>query len=681
MARRVSSLLLALVFAVAAGLASDAEGRRSRRSQSRAHKPLLDKRAQLARHGFRRHTKRTRRIAATTVLTEHPSSLRMLKVQLRQLTATLKKTRGKPGRSATLLQQIERPLMTGDKQVREFRHQSLKAGLATAKMIDFEGKPMPPSVIPRYVAEIERAGLKPGLEGDRLLYLRLPGTAEKTPKDRALRREVFDRIVKTNLERALAGKPLPIDRLIVAQTQNLGQLLEVHTTYDRVAARAVVRAARQKGLSKGERRRVYDAVRRVQVVPLVETSASVMNADKLLSGYLAAYQKRYGKKPAHLVLFVAGSDLNRQVGPVAAQVARKVMRSRLGKLQAREPGVDIVPWIGAGSGPMRSGPGRFPELLPKLHPGMTHTIQPDQLDQKNVGAVLKAMGRGALRTRAPKLSAGREDSLVALGAAFADTHASISLRGSLATVRLANLLSPLKQRGRKASSSKVFVERGGQLFLRSVNTSEKKDASTYGRSLDISDYTAQISPKFSKQRRALERRQKSIDKLWPRGVSDTRAIKGAFARYVQGHALTTVSGLGRAIDKARKTMGGRELARLRPFITFLVKNDGFVLSRDRKLVRLRYSVTNPGLSKRQLDRAVTRYFRDVASLERFLGKSLEQLISKKDRTRYEQVSRRLYKNKAFVDYMRGKDLGMDAWVGIMKDLVPLLSNPSWNRIG
>ena len=51
MARRVSSLLLALVFAVAAGLASDAQARRPRRPGVRTAKRLLDKRADALKEG------------------------------------------------------------------------------------------------------------------------------------------------------------------------------------------------------------------------------------------------------------------------------------------------------------------------------------------------------------------------------------------------------------------------------------------------------------------------------------------------------------------------------------------------------------------------------------------------------------------------------------------------------
>jgi hypothetical protein len=419
------------------------------------------------------------------------------------------------------------------------------------------------------------------------------------------------------------------------------------------------------------------------VVPLVENADTVVNADRLVGEYLEAYRQRYGQAPRQMVVFVAGSDLNREVGPVAGQVCRTVMRSRLVELQRRYPEVDLIQWAGIGSGPMRSGPGRFPEKLSMLHPGMTFTVQPDQIDQPDLEETVKAMGRAALRTRPRQMSAEKERRLLAVGAAFADIHARLSLRSALSTVRLNNLLTPLQQRGRKASAATLIYEKDGQRYLRSVQPKEASAArgTTYGRTLDISGYAGLLDESFAPQKRAIERRQRAIDALWPAGLADPRAIGGAFARYLQGDALTTVAGLGHAIETAQAQLGKREVNRLRPLITFLVKNDGFVLTRDAALVRQRVQVLQPHLSTAQIERQVKWYFADLAALERFLGRPLESLISTADRTRYEAASRKLYSNPALVRYLQGNDIPLTDWRKIMESIVPLLSNPSWNRIG
>jgi len=635
---------------------------------------------ELQRFGKQRPTgKRTCRVAATTVLTEHPSSLRLFKVQLGQLRQLV----ARPGvQTPDLMRFMGRPLMTTDKQVREFSRLSLKQGVATGKMIDYEGKPMPPRVIGRYVRAIERAGLRPGIEGDRFLLLRLPGAVEKTGKDLALRQQVFESIVDTNLRRVIEGKPLPVDRLIVPDTKQLAELLEVHATYDRVAVDAVQRAVQQRRIDPARQQEVLRKLQQIQAVPLVEDANTVMNAHTMVQGYLDHCRVQYGKAPKHMVLFVAGSDLNRELGPVGGQVARTVMRSRLARLQKQVPAVDIIPWVGIGSGPMRSGVGRFPDKAALLHPGMTVTIQPDQLDQHNRDSAVVALGRAAFNARPEKLTPGQEQKLVAMGALFTDSHARLSLTNALSTVRLANLLAPLDQRGRKKSSANLLYEKEGEVFLRSVQPAETgTDQTTYGRTLDVSTYACCLPSGCTTEARQLRRRQKSIDRLWPAGLSDPRAIPGAFARYVQGDALTTVAGLGSALARAEKRHGRREVNRLRPFISFLVQNDGFVLTRDRALVGQRITALHPELSRAQVGRRVGQYFTDLARLERFMGQPIEGLISLPDRARYEATSRKLYSNPHFVNYLRGTDISIKQWLKVMDDLVPLLSNPSWNRIG
>lgn len=141
------------------------------------------------------------------------------------------------------------------------------------------------------------------------------------------------------------------------------------------------------------------------------------------------------------------------------------------------------------------------------------------------------------------------------------------------------------------------------------------------------------------------------------------------------------SRLALALEAAGARLGRARLASLRPFITFLVRNDGFVLTRDRARVRRRIQVLRPELAPRQVDRRVRRYFDDVAALERYLGQPLERLVPRRDRRRYERASRRLFDSPHFRRYLRGHDISIDAWAEIMQRVVPLLDNPGWNRVG
>ena len=587
--------------------------------------------------------------------------------------------------------------MTATKHVREFKRYAVELGLASAKMIDFEGKPMDPGVIPRHVAVLERAGLRPGLTGDRLILVRLPADAERAGKDLSLREQVMQTVVRTNLARVLAGKPIPVDQLILPQVESPTDLARVHEEYERVATRELDLAVRQGRVRASDRRSTFDRLAAIQVVPLLESSDAVLDSARITREYLRYYEGHFGRLPAHALVFLAGSDLNREVGPVAGQLLRSVARSRLAQLQARHPGVDLIPWIGVGSGPMRSGVGRHPELAGALHPGMTFTVQPDQLDQRNRKAVLAAFGQAALGARPELLDAKTEQHRIALAVAFADVHAALTTRNALPSIRIANLLAPLNQRGRKGAIGKLLYERDGELYLRSAQDDKSPPAPTpptgaaYGRTLDLAGLAEQLDAPFQPERARVERRQAIIDRYWPQGIPDSRAISGAFARYVEGHSLTTVAGLGRALEQTEARHGRRAAESLRPLILYLVKNDGFVLTRDRELVRRRIEVLLPHFTPAEVTQWTQRYFDDLALLDRYLarpaqgassgGLRLEELIDTKHRTRYESASRRLYGNASFVRYLRGQDLPLREWMTVMDDLVPLLANPGWNRIG
>jgi hypothetical protein len=252
------------------------------------------------------------------------------------------------------------------------------------------------------------------------------------------------------------------------------------------------------------------------------------------------------------------------------------------------------------------------------------------------------------------------------------------LRNALPSLRLANLLQPLNQRGRKSSAKNLVFEKDGELYLRSVHP-EPVDAG--GRKLDVAGYESALPDDDASGHALLQDRVRTIEKLWPRGLPDTRAIPGSFARFVGGQGLTTVVGMGTALEALAGSHGAAVAERLRPFVTFLVKNDGFVLSKDAALVRLRLSVLHPDLNAAQLDRRVTEYLADISALERYLGSPVEKLTRARDRNAYARLSRRLFDNASLKKYLAGEDLRLDEWRHVMDDVVKLLGHRGWNRVG
>ncbi len=148
-----------------------------------------------------------------------------------------------------------------------------------------------------------------------------------------------------------------------------------------------------------------------------------------------------------------------------------------------------------------------------------------------------------------------------------------------------------------------------------------------------------------------------------------------------GQGLTDVVGLGTALKTLAAQRRDAVAARLRPYVTFVVKNDGFVLTKDAALIRTRLSVMQPSLNEKQLDRRVKDYLDDISALEGFLGAPVEQLTSAADRKSYDQRSRRLFGNPSLKKYLRGEDLKLNEWRTVMDDVVHLLGHAGWNRVG
>src|ERR1700761_1918501 len=98
---------------------------------------------------------------------------------------------------------------------------------------------MDPDTILEHSHALAKSGMVSGIEGARMLMVRIPSASEKSPKDLALRDRIFENVVAANLKSKLAGSELAVDRLIVPETENLDQLLEVHERYDAATHKAI----------------------------------------------------------------------------------------------------------------------------------------------------------------------------------------------------------------------------------------------------------------------------------------------------------------------------------------------------------------------------------------------------------------------------------------------------------
>ncbi len=230
-------------------------------------------------------------------------------------------------------------------------------------------------------AELPRADLR------REIYVRLP---DRSKTSGISRQNVIEEIARINyrylkfLQADLYGADGPecgealkaqkpslsahnaIVRLIEPQAKEgeagRAQIREINESYDEAFAK-VAQLYQQKDHLE-EPAFVYhrgDAILPlypVQGVALLEDPQTIVEGTYWVEDYITYYQSRYGDTPPSVILFVAGSDLNRIAGPVAGELLRSVMISRMHRLQKKYPKIQLMVWLGSGGGPIRSGPGR-----------------------------------------------------------------------------------------------------------------------------------------------------------------------------------------------------------------------------------------------------------------------------------------------------------------------------------
>jgi len=160
--------------------------------------------------------------------------------------------------------------------------------------------------------------------------------------------------------------PTAVVRLIEPQAQSYAALEAINTAYD-LAFREMVDAyaltdefgARANAVISEMERRNGRNPQPVQAVALVEDPSTVISAHIWMETYLGFFKRTYGKDAPSILLFVAGSDLNRIIGGVGGELLRSVMINRLHKLQRNNENILFIPWLGSGGNDVRSGPGEL----------------------------------------------------------------------------------------------------------------------------------------------------------------------------------------------------------------------------------------------------------------------------------------------------------------------------------
>jgi hypothetical protein len=320
----------------------------------------------------------------------------------------------------------------------------------------------------------------------------------------------------------------------------------------------------------------------VQAVALVEEPETVIFGADWLRFYLNEFYKpRYGALPPSVILFMAGSDLNRITGPIPGEYLRSILINRLHGLQREFADVHIIPWIGSGGNAVRSGPGMlvrssagnyFKEqdgpngAHSLLNLGIARTFQPDHLEAvrrmdgsasapftkqpaaEEVALVYDA-SRSLTGTSIPsEFGQEEENRRIVWTGILLFTHIDRINRYALPLSNLRALLERHNQVGRVKSAAptnptEAAYGRDWPQVYGYLNEVLKNAEQGFAPSQWRSGNGQNLRTALSMLLETLQERLQA-NKSWTSTTKSTRAINDAFGRYILGTPLTTVHGIG-----------------------------------------------------------------------------------------------------------------------------------------
>lgn len=234
----------------------------------------------------------------------------------------------------------------------------------TEYMWDWEGKFVDEAVVEKLFQRYhDFFKTKKRLGKDVFLTFRIPNIDEESGF--RLARAYMAILTADDLAHELEMHAPPIFEVILPMTKNAGQLMRVKKTFHQVANF-------KKQAFKTKRTNEHE----FHVIPLFEGVEDLCNADRVLSEYIEACKKEFGKKPPYLRPFMARSDPALNSGLIPAVLSSKVALHRFHEVEKKYK-VPMYPIIGPGCLPFRGGvnPATIAETIAEYSGVRTMTIQ------------------------------------------------------------------------------------------------------------------------------------------------------------------------------------------------------------------------------------------------------------------------------------------------------------------
>ena len=262
----------------------------------------------------------------------------------------------------------DRSVLRGEDEILEAYYAYSHLGCAE-QMWDYEGKEVDGFVVKKLLSRYPAFFAEQRLGESLFLTLRVPNPRVEVAEAKVLA-ETLESIPRSyDAARAVYGDgtPAPVFEVILPMTSSSEEMNRVYQYYRRFVASK--EQERCHDLSVADWLGAFRPAS-IQVIPLIEDREHLLEADRIVGGYLA------DKEVAWQRVFLARSDPALNYGQIGAVLLLKVALQRLARLEDRL-GLPLYPILGAGSAPFRGNlrPGRIEETLKEYPSVQTFTIQ------------------------------------------------------------------------------------------------------------------------------------------------------------------------------------------------------------------------------------------------------------------------------------------------------------------
>ena len=208
-------------------------------------------------------------------------------------------------------------------------------------MWDWEGKYVDEAVVDKLFHSYHDYFKKNQLGKDKFLTFRIPNIWHE--KGYGLARALMGILTAESFAADLGLHTPPLFEVILPMTTSAHQLLEILHKFHQ--------ASKYEAKIFGDKSFEQDTL---EMIPLIEGSASLFDSRPILHAYVAGYEKRYKRRPAYLRPFIARSDPALDAGFVAATLSARGAISEYYRFE-EETDIRVYPILGAGSLPFRGG--------------------------------------------------------------------------------------------------------------------------------------------------------------------------------------------------------------------------------------------------------------------------------------------------------------------------------------